>query len=120
MAYIPFSSGYPTASQAPGAWATGMRANFAAIRDAVTVGGMVGWDLFTSGATPSQPDNTYMSDGTQTLKINVTWATSGAGAGSPSVLVYYYRATATAAYSTMGTLGITYATDGSVTTATWS
>lgn len=120
MAYVSFVNTTPNpATQAVGACFNSTRQNLVAMRDAVVVSAMAGWDLTTSG-TPSQPDTVYFAEGTETLKIALTWATGGGAAGNVSQAIYSYRATATAAYDTIGTMAVTYATDGSVISTTWS
>lgn len=119
MAYTAFDIAAPASSQTPGNAFTSTRQNMLALRDATVISAFAGWDLTTSG-TPSQPDTVYFAEGTETLKIALTWATGGGAAGNVSQAIYSYRATATAAYDTIGTMAVTYATDGSVISTTWS
>jgi hypothetical protein len=121
MAYALFDQTKPDpATQAGTAFGTSTRENLLAIRDAVCLGVMPGFNFSTSGGTASQPGTIYFKKSTEWLKIVLTWGTVGGENGNVTVAVYSYSSNSGGAYDTIGTETNTYDTDGNCTATTWS
>ncbi len=120
MAYTAYDGTHPDASSNGTTFATECRQNFAAMRDAVVLGVMKGWNYSVAGGTAEQPAELYLKDGTEWIKQAVTWGTTGGEAGNATVIVASYSANSGSAYDTIGTLTIAYDASGNVTSTTWS
>lgn len=120
MAYDPFDPAEPDSStESIATYSTELRANLAALRDAVVAGVFVGWDLTPSGGTAEQPATLTYDKGSECIKIALTWGSSGGEDGNVTQAVYSYSSNCSS-YDTMGTLTISYDVNGNVTGTAWS
>ena len=129
MAYTHYVDTTPTLSQDGDDAVDSMRNNMLALRDAVIMGVMVGWDMTVTPGTGSneKPQYLYMhKNGASTarLRITYTWGTTGGEDGNPTVLALHYTADddplGSAVWDSMGTFTITYNSDGTVASGAWS
>lgn len=129
MAYVPFVDQKPVFSDNGDDVVDDIRENLMALRDAVVLGVLVGWDMtVTAGTgTNAQPQYLYMhrnGASTERLRITYTWGTTGGEAGNPTVLALHYTADddplGSATWDLMGTFTITYNSDGTVASGAWS
>lgn len=97
------------------------RDNLKAVRDAAIMGGgFYGWNMAAAGGTAAQPATITFSKGTERVRAELTWGTTGGEAGSVTVAVYAYSSNSGTDYDTIGTNTITYDASGYVTATTWS
>lgn len=120
MAYTQFDNTKPSASVNGTTFATDVRAQLAAIRDAVVLGNMVGWAYSKSGGTAEQPATMLFSKGTERLRAQLTWGTAGGAADNVTQMILSYSSNSGSSYDTIGTQTINYDTAGNVTTTSWS
>jgi hypothetical protein len=129
MAYVPFVDSKPVASDNGNDVIDDVRENLLAMRDAVVAGAFVGWDMtVTAGTgTTEQPQYIYLhrnGASTERIRVEYTWGTTGGADGNPTVMVFSYTADddplGSAVWSTMGTLTMTYNSDGTVASGAWS
>lgn len=117
MAYTQFDPSKPDGTSGDGAsYTSGIHDNFKALRDAVIMGDMEGWNLSYSGGTADQPDYHIYSKGTERVRLHYTWNTDG----YITEIVYEYSSDSGSTYDTIGTETITYDADYNVTATTWS
>lgn len=121
MAYNPFTDTSPDATTQNGTqFAQAIRYNQAAMRDAIVLGAMKGWNFSKSGGTDEQPTTILYKNSTNWLKATLTWGTTGGEAGNVTVAVYEFSSNSGAAYDTIGTNTITWDVNGLITATTWS
>lgn len=121
MAYVPFDTAEPDPStESITEFGTATRANFAALRDAVIMGTVAGWDMTPSGGTAEEPGTLTYDKSTERVKAVITWGSSGGEDGNPTQVVYSYSSNSGTDYDTIGTLTISYDTSGNVTGTAWS
>lgn len=120
MAYTPFVDDRPVISDTGAQVVDRTRENLMALRDAVVAGVMPGWGMSVSGGTAEQPATILYSKGTQRVRLQVTWGSSGGTLGNPTQIVYSYSSNSGSLYDGMGTLTLSYAADGSITSTSWS
>lgn len=129
MAYVPFVDQKPVFSDNGDDVVDDIRENLMALRDAVVLGVLVGWDMTVTAGTGTneQPQYLYMHKNgvsTERLRITYTWGTTGGATGNPTVLALHYTADddplGSATWDSMGTFTITYNSDGTVASGAWS
>ena len=121
MAYTQFVATSPDATTQNGTqFAQAIRYNQAALRDAIVTGSLKGWNFSKSGGTDEQPTTILYKNGTDWLRITLTWGTTGGEAGNVTVAVYAFSSTSGGAYDTIGTKTITWDVNGLCTATTWS
>ena len=121
MAYTAFADNKPVASDAGLAVINDTRNNLMAMRDAVVLGGMAGWDYAPTGGTAEQPDAVIYSKGTEAIKGTLTWGSSGGADGNVTQAVWAYSSNSGSTYpDAIGTEAVTYDSGGNVTAVTWS
>lgn len=96
------------------------RKNLMAMRDAVVMGAMDGWNYNPNGGTAGQPAQFVYSKGTERILGSVTWGTSGGADGNVTQIVWSYSSNSGSTYDTIGTQGITYDADANVTAIAWT
>ena len=106
--------------------AQSIRDNVRALRDNLVATGLVpGFDYTPAGGTAEQPAQFFFKRGTEWIRIDVTWGSSGGSDGSPTKLAYYYSSNSGGAYDGMAdaagkyVLSISYDASGNVTATTW-
>lgn len=121
MAYTPFDPAKPDpASQNITQFGASDRTNQAAIRDAVMMGTMPGFNYSQTGGTAEQPATIFYKKGAEWLRGALTWGTAGGEAGNVTVTVYSYSSNSGGAWDTIGTETNAYDANGNCTTTTWS
>lgn len=121
MPYTLFDPSKPDAAVDNGtAFGSNTRNNLLAMRDAVALGVMPGFNFSVAGGTASQPATMFFTKGTEILRATLTWGTVGGAAGNVTVAVYAYSANGGATYSTIGTETLTYSASANLTSTTWS
>lgn len=121
MAYTVFDPAKPDAATQNGTqFAQSIRDNLSAIRDAIVMGSVAGWNFSKSGGTAEMPGIILYSKGTGRIRITLTWGTTGGATDNVTVAVYAYSSTGGASYDTIGTKTITWDAAGLITATTWS
>lgn len=120
MTYVAFDKTKPDGTANGTTTLTHVRENLAAMRDAVVLGAMKGWNYSVSGGTAEQPQYVFLKNGTDWVRQTLTWGTSGGADGNVTVIVAEFSANSGGAYDAIGTLTVAYDTAGNVTTTTWS
>ena len=119
MAYNPFDDSKPTPADNGTVAFDETRYNLHAMRDAVVLGVMPGWNMTPSGGTNEQPAELEYSNGSEWLKAALTWGSSGGADGNVTQAVYTHS-TDDIIYDTIATLTINYNSDGTVQSTVWS
>jgi hypothetical protein len=91
-----------------------------ALRDAIAVGALVGWNMTQSGSPGLYPQSLLFTKGSEIIKADITWGTTGTAEGNPLVIIYSYSANSGGVYDTIGTITMAYDSLGAMTSATWS
>jgi hypothetical protein len=122
MAYNAFTNGKPIGTDTGPDAIDYIRNNEMALRDAITIGAMKGWNYSKTDGTGSaeQPQYVYYKNGTEWLRGTLTWGTTGGESGNVTVAVWAYSSNSGGAWDTIGTETITYDSSGNVTATTWS
>lgn len=129
MAYVPFVDGKPVFTDDGDDVVDDIRENLMALRDAVVAGAFVGWDMTVTAGTGSneKPQYIYLhrnGASTERIRVEYTWGTTGGATDNPQVMVFSYTADddplGSSVWSTMGTLTMTYNSDGTVASGAWS
>lgn len=120
MPYDPFLDNKPVSSDNGLVVIDETRQNLMAMRDAVVMGAMSGWDYNPNGGTADQPAEFLYSKGTERIRGAVTWGTSGGADGNVTQIVWSYSSNSGSTYDTIGTQGITYDVDANVTAIAWT
>lgn len=120
MAYTHYAPATPNPDQTGTQFATSARQNLLALRDAARVGTMPNWNMATAGGTAEQPATITYSNGTERLRMTLTWGTSGATDGAVTAIAYAYSNDSGSSYDAMGTETMTYDAGGNVTAINWS
>jgi hypothetical protein len=118
MAYTAFENGVPVSSDTGLVVVTDIRNNLAALRDALALGGMVGWNYSKTDGTGTAEEPQYVYYANSTLKIRgtLTWTS-----GNVTVAVWAFSTDSGGTYpDTIGTETIAYDGSGNVVTVTWS
>ena len=122
MAYTAFDKTKPDASVDDGAdFGANTKANLLALRDALSLAGVVqGWNYSYTG-TASQPTDVIWTFGTEKIKQTHTWGTDG----SLTKVAHYYSSNTGTSYSAMADASgnfvhtFTYDGSGNLTASTW-
>ncbi len=120
MAYTQFEDNKPVDTDTGPDVIDDARNNLMALRDMVVMGAMPGWNVSKSGGTTSQPAIIYWKNGSEWIKAALTWGSSGGADGNVTQAVYSYSSNSGSTYDTIGTETITYETDGSFKSSSWS
>lgn len=122
MAYLPFENDVPVSSDNGNVVIDDIRKNLMALRDAVQIGGVAGWNYSkTDGTgTATQPQYVFYKNGTDWIRQTLTWGTTGGADGNVTVVLVEYSSNSGVAYDTVGTETIAYDVDANVTSTTWS
>ena len=120
MPYTQYDYTKPTSSQTGPLTIASAKDNMNAIRDAMVMGAMVGFNKTQSGGTAEQPAIILLTKGTEIVKAALTWGTTGGEAGNVTVAVYSYSANSGTLYDTIGTKTLTYDANGNLISTTWS
>lgn len=127
MVYTKFNNGKPDIADNGATVIDNTRDNLEALRDAIVAGALVDWnmDINVGVGSAAEPDEIIYKNGTQWIRLDITWGTSGGADGSPTVIVYDYSANSGVLYETIGTATMTYdntagPTFGALTDITWS
>lgn len=127
MVYTKFNNGKPDIADNGATVIDNTRDNLEALRDAIVAGALVDWnmDINVGAGSAAEPDEIIYKNGTQWIRLDITWGTSGGADGSPTVIVYDYSANSGVLYETIGTATMTYdntagPTFGALTDITWS
>ena len=125
MVYVPFVSDKPVIADDGDVVINNTRENLMALRDALVCGALKGWNMTqTVGAgSTDEPDELLYSNNsnTEALKLDITWGTTGGEDGNPTVIVYSYSTDDFGASNeAIGTLTMTYNSNGTMTASTWS
>jgi len=125
MVYVAFISDKPVIADDGDVVITNTRENLMALRDAVVAGALKGWDMsqVVGGGDTDEPDEIWYSNNgnTEAIKLDITWGTAGGEDGNPTVIVYSYSTDDFGASDEpIGTLTMTYNSNGTMTVSTWS
>lgn len=122
MVYVPFVSDKPVIADDGDVVINNTRENLMALRDGLVAGALVDWDLTVTvgGGTAEEPDEIIYKNGTEWIRLDITWGTTGGEDGNPTVIVYAYSANSGGLYDTMGTWTGTYNSNGTLTAGVWS
>jgi len=124
MAYVAYDKSKPvTSPDTRQASIDSIRNNLNALRDAVIVGDVSGWNYSWSGGTADKPNLIYYTKGTEIIRQTMTWGNSGGADGNPTVIVYAYSSNSGGAYDNFtpnSTCSFTYDVDGNLSSTTWS
>ena len=126
--YAPFEEGKPDPATQNGLNAfDSTRENMEALRDAVVMGTMSGWNLAVSGGTAEAPTQYLYTLGTQRVRATLTWGTSGGADGNVEKVKYEYSSDGStwddmgsATNPTYSTVTISYDADSNVTGTGWA
>lgn len=126
---------YPTLDLSKPVWsgtgtqfAADIRANLQVFRDYLVASGncvLPGFDVSKAGGTAAAPAQAFFKRGTEWLRVDLTWGTTGGEAGTVTKAAYYYSANSGGAWDPMTdaagdyVLSITRAGDGTFDSATW-
>ena len=120
MTYTVFDPASPNTSETRQVIVDDTRYNLLAVRDAVIMGNLAGFNYAWSGGTSSQPAVITRTKGTEIIRATITWGSSGGANGNPTVIVYDYSSNSGTTYSTVGTCTYTWDASGFLTSTTWS
>ena len=120
MTYTVFDPASPTTAETRQVAIDDTRYNLLAIRDAVIMGNLAGFNYAWSGGTDSQPNYITRTKGTEIIRATITWGATGGATGNPTSIVYEYSPNLTPTYSTIGTCSYTWDASGFLTSTTWS
>jgi len=122
MAYVPFVSDKPIISDDGDVVINNTRENLMALRDAIVSGALTGWDLTVTvgGGSAEEPDEIIYKNGTEWIRLDITWGTAGGEDGNPTVVVYAYSSNSGSAYDTIDTWTGTYNANGTLTAGDWT
>lgn len=121
MAYVAFDGSKPDpTTQGMTDYSTAIRDNLEALRDAVVAGCMPGWAMATSGGTEDEPAAYVYSKGSERVKLELTWGTTGGSDGNVTQMVMKYSSDSGSNYDTVGTASYTYSSNGYCTAIAWA
>jgi hypothetical protein len=120
MAYTQFVNTTPVSTQSGPNAITSTRENLLAMRDMVLLGTAPGWAMAATGGTAEQPTTITYSKNTERVKCALTWGSSGGSSGNVTISVCSYSSNSGSTWDTIGTLSITYDSNGYVTSTSWS
>lgn len=122
MAYVPFVDDKPVSSDNGNDTIDDARENLMALRDAVIIGALAGWNYSKTDGTGSaeQPQYIIYKNGTNWIRATLTWGSSGGSDGNVTVALWEYSSNSGTGYDTIGTETIAYDTASNVTSTTWS
>jgi len=115
MTYTAFADDKPVASDSGLTVVDDTRNNLMAMRDAVVMGAMSGWNYAPSGGTAEEPATLTYSKGTERLRATLTWS-----GGNVTQAVWAYSSNSGSTFDTIGTESITYDSGSNVTAVSWS
>ena len=122
MAYKSFSDNTPTVGGNGLKVVSDIRENLMAMRDAVVMGAMPGWDYSrTPGRVDAEnADEMFYKKGSNWIRATLTWGYSGGAEGNLVSAVWESSADAGENYETIGTETFTYDVSGDLDTSSWS
>lgn len=116
MAYTAFNPAKPDAATDNGTvFATNARNNFKALRDADFVGGDSGWTYSYTTGTASEPTTMLWTKGTEIIRIQATWGSTGGDNGNVTSATLSYSSNSGGLYDTIETRTMTYDGSGNFT-----
>lgn len=115
MAYTQFDNSKPSASVNGTTFATDVRAQLAAIRDATFFGADSGWTYSQSGGTADRPTTMLFSKGTERMRYTLAWGTSGGPDGNVTSCTIAYSSNSGSSYDTIATRTPSYDANGNCT-----
>jgi hypothetical protein len=122
MAYDPFRPSVPTTAGSPTptrqATIDDTRKNLMALRDLLVAFGMVqGFDYSVAGGSAEEPAQVFYKKGTEWVRLDLTWGTTGGEDGNVTKFAMYYSSNSGGAYDPLaddaGEYVATYTYDGS-------
>lgn len=126
MTYAAADFSKPTTAQTRQAAIDDIRENLLALRDVLVAAGLLpGWDYSVSGGTADQPAVIYFKRGTEWVRIDLTWGTSGGADGNVTKAAYYYSSNSGGAWDAMADIAgeyvahLSYDASANLTTLTW-
>ena len=122
MAYTQYDIDKPDGTETGPQVVTSMRENMQALTDAIVSGMFYGWDFSQAAGTGTeeQPQYVYYKNGTDWLRGEYTWGTSGGGDGAVTQAVWSRSYDSGSNYDTIGTVTYTFSSAGKVTATTYS
>lgn len=121
MPYVNYDATKPNAVTQNGtAFAQSTRDNFNALRDMLIMGSAPWWNMSVAGGTAEQPAQIFYNKGTEWIRGNVTYGTTGGATGNVTQIVYAYSSNNQTSYDGMTTMTVTYDINGNVTAVNWS
>lgn len=123
--YTKFETGVPLITDTGGEQITDIRNNLEALRDAIVAGTLVDWEqtdvTTTKGTgTDAEPDELIWKKGTEWIRAQITWGTTGGQDGNPTQIIYAYSSNSGGAYDTIGTMALAYTAAGILQSTTWT
>jgi hypothetical protein len=120
MAYEEFDITTPVATQTAVSAMDSSRKNLNALRDAVVTGTFKGWAFTNLGPDKSVPVSTLHSKGTERLRTEINYGSTGGADGLPNEVTYTYSSDGGSSYATVGVQTISYTASSDVNTTSWS
>lgn len=126
MAYNPFTNGKPVSSDNGLVAMDHIRYNLMAMRDALIMGAMSGWDMTTPAGTTEKPTQilyTNKDNTSEQIRLVIEWGTTGGGTDNVVKVSYDYTSNNGTNWEWVGPYrhkNIVYNTDGTVESANWS
>lgn len=122
MTYTAYDNTNPDSTATGGmpVYSQSIRDNFQAMRDAVIMGAMAGWNMTPSGGTAEQPATLTYSKGVERIKATLTWGTTGGADGNVTQSVYSYSSNGGTSWDVIGTMTVSYDASSNVTGTAWS
>lgn len=126
MTYPAFDTAVPNATQAREDAIDSISANLMAVRDALVATGVVqGFNSSLDGGTTAQPARYLFKRGTEWIKVEATWGTTGGEDGNLIKAAFYYSSDSGGSYDPMAdaagkyVLTIAYNSDSDFVSGTW-
>lgn len=118
MAYTPFENGKPSSADNGDDVVADVEKNLAALRDAVAIGSMPGWNYskLNGSGSAEKPQYVYFSNGTNKIRGTLTWT-----GDDVTKMVWEFSTDSGSTYpDIMGTLNIVYDGNDNVVSEEWS
>lgn len=115
MTYTAFADNKPTVDTNGLQVVDDTRNNLMAMRDAVVMGAMAGWNYTPSGGTAEEPATLTYSKGVERLRATLTWS-----GGNVTQALWSHSSDSGSTFDTIGTETITYDAGGNVIAVSWS
>jgi hypothetical protein len=116
MAYTAFDSSKPNFSDSRTSQVNYIRTNLTALRDAVIMAAMKGFNYSWSGGTADKPTYQYYKNGNTWLRATITWGADD----NPTSILYEKSTNGGLSYAAIGTVTYSYDADGNLDSSTWS